>query len=1775
MEYKANAETFRLRAIGELFHGDVSKARTEIQRAKEMAPKWQNVRLTEAIINYYSSLSQVALPKRFSAWPEPTDWTLVKTDDLSLQQLQIASEIFLELAQAANKIEERKNYEVWHLACLANSPEKQNDALKYCQSLLNADPINYRAIIWSIGRNFKIDLKTSIVSLEEQIRRKRGTVFTVIALSACYLHIRKPSKAVEVMKTNRKLFTTDSELMIWCYWYTRGLLILKNKNKAIKELEAVKRMRIPKPLMAMAEAALSHRRGDWQALEQQLQKSYSESREPKYLLDLCELKAQMNQWDYIVEKADDLVTLVGTIYGVRLAAISAYNAGAYDKCLEILDKNLHVFPGKKISSELLRLRAMALQSAGMLTEAMKDAERLVGENPTTENFLLLANIQYSLGNIRSVVTIAQNLLDRTDLSVQQALQLAKVILIDDRYLSTNFWLKAQRMGIPEKLVGVALEIGFQLGLDKEVRPLLETLPKIAASGLGGFQAASIQDMINNMRKWRDVQQRMSEMYEKGDVPIHIALDKFNVPLVKIYHGLLQKNKQAISPATKHPIFIRYGGRGVDTGFIEKNQKLRLNVDITSIILAEHLNVLQLFEQNFAPLRIPTETIPALLDMKAKLEHKQPSRLEAYKKIISLVENKQIMVSDFSLSDDYPDKQLIDKMGKYWVAMIEDAHSNGGYLLEYLPLHTNDATLTAMILPDALASVVIDIRAILNSLYKYGPLSETEFNKMVDSVGSYGIETHSRVTPFQQKSLFCVGNIPEVLANAGILDMICERFKVYIERSEYESLQAELREYAQNQELQKWLDGLVSKIRYGITKGLYLLLPKLGLPTQKVKGIPLNQFSSQCLLSLMTFKAEEGDVVLIDDRKSNSFLYREGAPIVGLSEVLSALRSRGALPVDRYYEIILELRASDARFLPLENEEILYHLKNAGVEQGNVNETRELKILRQYVAKLLLDEKALQKADPNSPTNVYGEIPFVISINRVIIKSIVDLWKGNEEDEVIQAKADWILSNLYVDYVGLAGIISIAPQNIDERYMMAVGTASFLLEALNFSAKDINSPKRKKYFEWLYNRLVSKTLGSDELFVDAIADVVKNAVLSIIEKKDAPFLMNATMLLIRSFYEDLFDPLKSKLMQDVIFMEAIGYEVSRTSTFRGLHFKREEFFQAISEAINGREATIKVVNSDEKAVLRPLIDENGKLGITFEHPSTGEPTVVKDDIMVLLHDSLKERKRVLQEHKAWFDCEKSIRNQAIEDIISTEKGSDRVEKTQQWVSSSMSLFYASLYQKVNASGAISYKDLIPVSANSILNYLQLGHVDDKNIPFQELLENATQTLLEDETLIEVFKRLAGLPVPISGSLHIKINNLTPDGYRAFVKELIKTIGSPISKLHFLNVLLQTDHKSESYVRLARKVVKRMLEEDNRQDFNAFKAVLQWVETELYQNKDFKKLSSRFKLACIWSHANNLYSIFVSLGVPTDWIVRRFLISRIRHHAFERHTDYWQDIAHPRHLTQTSLYLTGILYSVGDNLTEILDKQLFDTLNELIFPKGNESGLPNIRLLEDRTLFENNLGSFFVEDFSDFVSVLRNKETFDFKAEALEQLAEHCIETLEDSKQSPNSWMLLRVIWGNNIPPARSIKRFMDLLLQTDFVALYKQSHTIGDSGIIIASQQTVNCDDDRVRTYVKESLFKVAKYFSEIPYSDIAEQRKREELPFDLEAMLIEAALNLSNCLPDSSDRVMEFGKLVTELCDIWPKLPETSKLMFQIFVEEFPITEVKHFWPIVLRSRLY
>jgi len=204
---------------------------------------------------------------------------------------------------------------------------------------------------------------------------------------------------------------------------------------------------------------------------------------------------------------------------------------------------------------------------------------------------------------------------------------------------------------------------------------------LAKDGKGGIRTGSLEELVEFAKQRRESEQELGDLYRKGALPLHFILSRLNGNFADLYHQRLMRNLNFSTPKKKFPLRIRYGGRGFLRGFPDKKPNWRLNVDLTSLLLAHHFGLLDKVEKSFAPIRLPSALIPALAKLRDDCQVPNPSRVESCRKIIQQVDNKSIGIVHLNSILH----TTVNGMSQDTSQLLAFAVSSKGYLVAFCPL----------------------------------------------------------------------------------------------------------------------------------------------------------------------------------------------------------------------------------------------------------------------------------------------------------------------------------------------------------------------------------------------------------------------------------------------------------------------------------------------------------------------------------------------------------------------------------------------------------------------------------------------------------------------------------------------------------------------------------------------------------------------------------------------------------------------------------------------------------------------------------------------------------------------------------------------------------------------------------------------------------------------------------------------------------------------------------------------------------------------------------
>jgi hypothetical protein len=520
--------------------------------------------------------------------------------------------------------------------------------------------------------------------------------------------------------------------------------------------------------------------------------------------------------------------------------------------------------------------------------------------------------------------------------------------------------------------------------------------------------------------------------------------------------------------------------------------------------------------------------------------------------------------------------LREKMGMKWTDALLRAGAEGAFLVDHMPLTSNTFPIEAITVPPPFGASVIGCHAIIKSLKDFGWISEEDYGTALEGMGGSQVADSPEISLPRGSKLFLLGNVISLLAEPELLTTVCDRYQVFVDPFYIQHVREIIKAGEYARDLRGWLGRLSDRVREGQTTGIYKCIEVADehLANNKEReALP----EVVTLRDLLVRQPRDGDVVWVDDRNVNSHSRSESAPVIGVNEVLAALRERGALTKKRYYEALQKMRAGNFRYVPLSARELLYYIDRARVNDGELIESPDLRILRRYIAACLLDTNALQvpPLPPGAP-NMSGEIAFALSVKSAVEEAIIRVWTDKtSSEEVIEARANWLLYNMYTGTFGIRHLLPHSRTRGDAADLLGLDIGG-LLAVGGVTLLDIPANKgklekwhRRRFIEWLEENLILSRLKADPEVTPVVADTIATFITDAASRKYKTLAeRNFSRLSKNLLFTDLPQEIKKDVKLTPEVLKWIGVKLFEAVSIGPYDFNRVEFSNAVARVMSG-------------------------------------------------------------------------------------------------------------------------------------------------------------------------------------------------------------------------------------------------------------------------------------------------------------------------------------------------------------------------------------------------------------------------------------------------------------------------------------------------------------------------------------------------------------------------------------------------------------------------------
>jgi tetratricopeptide (TPR) repeat protein len=1669
---KDDAEAMRIESLLLRMEGLPSKARALLERAYVLKPGWLVMRFTKAIFDFESALVPGTLSPAVFPEVRIIDWPFVLKNADALACLRSAYETFEALLQKnTGNPREATLLQGWCLSCLACDHQRQETANEYCASLLQADPVHPYAIMWTLGRGYcTAELGASIDNLEDLRKSRQATTDDIVKLLTCYAAQGRAKDALGVLKKAKGLFVTHGESERWLFWKVQCLAASGQERDALVLLRNLPVEQQPRIRGAISSLGTTTPEAVDAAIDA-LVREYDRHGDAESLFRACTIMAKHNKWEALSARAADLLSAVPTSEALYLGGFGLFKTGQYAEALKQIDAFTETNPDTKLPKSLAMLEVECKRELGLLKEAGITAQQLHAQYPTDIHVLRMYTDTLQLtGDAPTLQSVVRKAFGDGTIDADASPYFIEQVRGVDTELAAQMLKKMLKEELSDEASVAVIQQAFGLGVEDEASGLLariETMSKRPGSPVKGVALQELEEMI---LEERTAIAEAEARYNKAELPLHVLLDRFNGSMSRTFHAsLLENRRNSLKPVSI--LLARHGGMP-PADFGEQKPSWQLSADLTSLLLGHHLGVLDAVVQAFGPLRLSPRTLFVLDRMIVRLNASQPSRVAAQREVIRCLDKGLISTIDsssFELTEK--DDLLLQGYPEHWVRAVREVQTRGGTVVDFLPPVRKASSDPHMEVPQGLRHILASRHSLLHSLYVCGPISLVEYEEALQRLGDSSEKEARAYSPRENDVLHLMPGIAEDLARVEVLDITSKRFNATISAREAHQIRESLQHQAENREIAKWLESLRQYLNDGIQSERIGFTPKA--PRSVID--PDDISAGACLLDVAaelgaTAEVQHFNALWCDDRAVQRNTIRRQFFAVGTYEILKAMVSCKAISEKIYYSLLLQLREENVFFIPLSVEELLYHLRSARVENGQVIETRALACIRRYLARSVrLKWAIVPAADKVQNAADRGEMDVVLACTRLAFETLTALWNSEQYiPETIQAQATWIIRSVRVSYMGSLIVSGTVKHFHNPVNLALLELESSLIHGLSIEQRPAKRRvPRTEFISFIWSAILHPAFRALPTLADALVDrllglsssphpLLGPDLMSVEEMNDASAeeVSSVQAQMQQRLFADFPDDLKGLFRHQSRHLRRLG--VSTQFNFGPYAYNVEDFLKAASDAIDGRDSTCVEQRSQE---LHRITSE-GKDGeqAPLHLISEAGAHIVNDELFWILHNSVSVRRALLERHREWFGCDDKEFARIVDDIVSISQPEARFEAVEEWREDSADVFYDRLLEEVTKSRSVNLARLFPHRIERLYSSFRFNRVGD-----QSLAEAAGESTVERsiQHLRHEFCFQSCLPRGLSDELVVQVSSLPIELLNDLVSSLQQDVQTVLDRLALVGLLLRT--RRPEFEEWVKREIEYALSAEGEKSVKAFNGLVEWVLENSYTR--LQEWDTADKLAFAWIHGSHLFRILSYAEAPMEWIEETFRANRSILPILEKDGIAF-DICFPTGAAPEVLILTALEWAISGH-PDLTDAQKERVVAMAFTPVGPPVGVFwSLHMLRDPRAYSDHLHSFLRIDREELIRRLID-EPYDAQSslsEGLRKNAVHAVVSLESNPYSYGSWLQLVTGLGD-CPPYEEIRSRLELIVNSisvrDVLQLPPPDRKITMAGISLVALHATN------------------------------------------------------------------------------------------------------------------
>ena len=449
---------------------------------------------------------------------------------------------------------------------------------------------------------------------------------------------------------------------------------------------------------------------------------------------------------------------------------------------------------------------------------------------------------------------------------------------------------------------------------------------------GPILKVTLDDVLDLKPEWDRQESETWQLLNRGEVPMFLAAKSLNKSLISLMLFPAWANLSESDPRRRNGIPAYSGKRQIapfDAGGT-------VGIDATALLTLSFLNLLDKAIGAFDTVYVPHSTLAWLFEEKQKASFHQPSRIrDAHQVRHLLITN---VLEEFTPSTP-ADGSLSAQVGYDLAQLIAEAENLTDDDIQRFVVRSSPIYKVTSLLEEEAdlaghASVLSSCQSVVDKLHQKGQITANE----VQNAHAY-LQLHEKPWPHQPEitngAILYLDDLAVIyFLHLRILEKLHDAgFKLIASPS----MKLEGNALIDYERISGKVNEAIERIRSVVS--LHIESGKIKVGRRRIldelQDQPISEHPTVGVLAL----AEDCDAIIADDRFLNQHphIKHNGAqaPLFSTLDLLDALASAGSITPDNRLGYRAKLRRAGYFFVPISEDELLYHLNTATVADDKV------------------------------------------------------------------------------------------------------------------------------------------------------------------------------------------------------------------------------------------------------------------------------------------------------------------------------------------------------------------------------------------------------------------------------------------------------------------------------------------------------------------------------------------------------------------------------------------------------------------------------------------------------------------------------------------------------------------------------------------------------------------------------------------------------------------------------------------------------------------------